>query len=71
MMLSAVFIAAVIILEAGPVYNLFMADFHGRALSLLEWVWIIGSFTVAFILSMLAVIIPMKFGERRLSSHLI
>jgi len=71
MMLSAVYVGAVIILEAGPVYNLFMAGFHGRALSLPEWVWIIGSFTVAFILSLLVVIVPMKFGERRLSRHLI
>ena len=71
MMLSAVYIGAVIILEAGPVYNLFMANIHGRSLSVLEWVWIIGSFTVAFILSLLMVIIPMKFGERRLSRHLI
>ena len=33
MLLAAGFIATVIILEAGPVYQVFMADFHGRSLS--------------------------------------
>ena len=66
MLLAAGFIAAVIILEAGPVYAVFMAGFHGRSLTSLQWVWLVGSFTLVFVLCVLTVILPMRFGERRL-----
>jgi ABC-2 type transport system permease protein len=66
MLIAAGFITAVIILEAGPVYTVFMAGLHGRALSGLQWVWMIVSFALVFILCILAVILPMRFGERRL-----
>ena len=66
MLLAAGFIAAVIILEAGPVYAVFMAGFHGRSLTSLQWLWLVGSFTLVFVLCVLAVILPMRFGERRL-----
>ncbi|MDX2448029.1 MAG: hypothetical protein QNK29_12640 [Desulfobacterales bacterium] len=71
MILCAAFVGGIVILEAGPVYNLFMAGFHQRALSILEWVWIIGSFSLALIICMLAMILPMRFGERRLSERVI
>jgi len=67
MILCAGFIGIVIIIEAGPVYNLFMAGFQERTLSLFEWAWIVGSFMIAFILSICAIILPMRFGEERLS----
>jgi ABC-2 type transport system permease protein len=67
MIMSAVFICAVIMLEAGPVYNLFMAGIHQRALTILEWTWIGGSFLLVGILCVLALILPMRFGEKRLS----
>ncbi len=67
MILCAGFIGIVIVIEAGPVYNLFMAGFQERTLSLFEWAWIVGSFMIAFILSICAIILPMKFGEKRLS----
>jgi ABC-2 type transport system permease protein len=66
MLLAAGFIATVIVLEAGPVYQVFMADFHGRRLSGLQWIWLVGSFTLVLILCSLAVILPMRLGERRL-----
>ena len=66
MLLSAGFIAAVVVLEAGPVYQLFMADFHGRSLSGLQWVWLIVSFALVLLLCILAVLLPMRLGERRL-----
>ncbi|MEW6334316.1 MAG: hypothetical protein AB1558_08595 [Thermodesulfobacteriota bacterium] len=66
MLLAAGFIAAVIVLEAGPVYALLMADFRGHSLSLLQKVWLIASFTLAAALCILAVIVPMRMGERRL-----
>jgi ABC-2 type transport system permease protein len=71
MMISAVYVGIVIILEAGPVYNIFMAGITKRALSNLEWIWIIGSFALVFILSILVITLPMRFGERRLSKILI
>jgi uncharacterized paraquat-inducible protein A len=35
------------------------------------WLWIIGSFAAAFIINILAIVLPMKFGEKKLSSLLI
>jgi ABC-2 type transport system permease protein len=66
MILSAAYIGIVTILEAGPVYMVFMAGIKGYKLTHLQWVWVIGSFLVAFLLSILAVILPMKFGEKKL-----
>jgi ABC-2 type transport system permease protein len=66
MLLAAGFIAAVIVLEAGPVHVVFMAGFHGRSLSGLQWVWLVVSFALVLLLCTLAVILPMRLGERRL-----
>jgi ABC-2 type transport system permease protein len=66
MLLAAGFIALVIVLEAGPVYAVFMAGFHGRSLSGLQWVWLVVSFTLVVLLCILAVVLPMRLGERRL-----
>jgi len=71
MMVCAGYIGAVILIEAGPVYNIFMAGIRGRALTVLEWIWIIGSFALAFIISILAIVLPMRFGEKKLSKMLI
>ncbi|UCD90387.1 MAG: hypothetical protein JSW04_02815 [Desulfobacterales bacterium] len=67
MMICAGYVGIMIILEAGPVYNIFMAGITKRALSSFEWIWIIGSFTLVFMLSILVIILPMRFGERKLS----
>jgi ABC-2 type transport system permease protein len=66
MLLAAGFITAVIVLEAGPVYAVFMAGFRGRSLSGLQWVWLVVSFTLVILLCILAVILPMRLGKRRL-----
>jgi hypothetical protein len=60
----------VILIEAGPVYNLFIADIRGKTLSPAMWIWIIASFSTAFVLSLVAIKIPMRFGEKRLSQIL-
>jgi ABC-2 type transport system permease protein len=67
MMLCAGYIMAVIILEAGPVYSIFMAGVHGRSITVLEWIWIIVSFSMVVVISMLALFLPMRFGEKGLS----
>lgn len=66
MMVCAGYVGAVIIIEAGPVYRLFMANIQGKVLTVFEWVWILGSFILVFSLSIVAVMVPMKFGEKRL-----
>ena len=71
MILCAGFIGAVIMLESGPVYTIFMAEFRGEVLSRLEWFWTIISFSIVVIISLLALIIPMRFGAKRLSDYII
>jgi ABC-2 type transport system permease protein len=66
MLTCAVYITVVILLQAGPVYRIFMADLHGKPLSPGAWLWIAAAFAAAFILSVLAVILPLQFGEKRL-----
>jgi ABC-2 type transport system permease protein len=67
MIVSAAYIGAVILLQAGPVYRIFMADLHGRPLSTAIWLWVAAAFGAALVLSILAVILPLRFGFRRLS----
>ena len=67
MILCAGYIGAVILIEAGPVYQIFMAHVHGRPLAPVIWLWIIGSFGTALVFSILAIILPMRFGENRLT----
>ncbi len=67
MMVCAGYIGVVIILEAGPVYNIFMAEIKKQAITVFGWIWIIGSFTLVFVLNILAVVLPMTFGAKKLS----
>jgi ABC-2 type transport system permease protein len=68
MILCAGFIGIIIILEAGPVYSVFMAGIRGASLSAFQWVWLIGSFSLVLLLCVLAVILPMRLGEQRLKA---
>jgi ABC-2 type transport system permease protein len=67
MIACAGYIGAVIIIQAGPVYNLFMAGIKETRLSGVMWLWIIGSFAAAFIINIIAIVLPIKFGEKTLS----
>jgi len=67
MMLAAVFITVIIALEAGPVYRIFMSGIYDRNISLLSWIWIIGSFALAKLISIFTVIFSMTYGGRRLT----
>ena len=69
MLLAAGFIALVIVLEAGPVYTVFMADYRGYSLSVWQWTWLVVSFALVVLLCVLAVILPMRLGERRLAGR--
>lgn len=67
MILCAGYIGVVILIEAGPVYSIFMAKINSQALGILTWIWITVSFFIAFTLSVLAIWLPMRFGEKKLS----
>jgi ABC-2 type transport system permease protein len=66
MIISFALIAAVIVLEAGPVYNIFMADFRGHSLSIIQKIWVISSFGLAFFLCLLATFYPVHIGKNHL-----
>jgi ABC-2 type transport system permease protein len=70
MLVAAGFIGLVLILEAGPVYRIFMAGFRDRALTSLEWVWTVASFTLAAGICTAAFLLPMRYGHRRLSQYI-
>jgi ABC-2 type transport system permease protein len=48
-----------------------MAGIHNKPISLSTWIWIIGSFSLVLVISLLAIFLPMRFGRRRLSKLLI
>jgi hypothetical protein len=43
-----------------------MAGIRGQSLSILQWIWLVISFALVLLLCILAVILPMRLGERRL-----
>ncbi len=69
MMLSAALIGGVILLEAGPVYRLFMAGFKGKPISFWLWSGSAAAFSGALALCIAAVILSMRFGETRLKQE--
>jgi ABC-2 type transport system permease protein len=67
MTVSMGFIAGVVVLEAGPVYQVFMAGVHGRSLTGLQWLWVGCSFSMVLVLCLMALLIPMRMGEHRIA----
>jgi len=66
MVLCFCLIASVIILEAGPVYSIFMADLRGQSISLFQLIWATISFGLAFFFCVLSVFYPIYRGEKKL-----
>ncbi len=66
MMLSAGFISIVIILEAHPVYSIFMANIDRRMLTPFEWIWTASCTAAVLIICTAAVYFPMVYGEKNL-----
>lgn len=60
------FIAAVGVLEAGPVYNIFMSSLRRSGLTSAQWLWLLGSFAMVVALSMAALVVPIRLGEKRI-----
>ncbi len=67
MFLCVGFIGSVIILEAGPVYTIFMARLRGEAIPLVHWIWISVSFILVAGINVVALFWPMRFGLQTLS----
>jgi ABC-2 type transport system permease protein len=65
---SAAVIGLVILLEAGPVNRIVMAGIHGGAISTATWIWAAASFGAAFALAVLAIVLPLRFGARKLAA---
>jgi len=66
MLLSFGLIALIIMLEAGPVYRIFMSRMYGRGFSLWQILWFVFSFAFALFLCVFAVFYSMKLGEKNL-----
>ena len=69
MISSSVFIALIIILEAGPVYTILSAHFQGVSISFLQWVWVVCSFIGVIFVNIFAVKRPMAAGLKALNSY--
>jgi len=69
MISSSVFIALVIILESGPVYTILSSHFKGEPITYLQWIWIVGSFSLVIFLIILAIQRPMAAGLKALNSY--
>ena len=69
MILAIGFISLVIVLEAGPVYTLFMAQVRQHSLSLLQWLYVGGSILLTLLANIVAVWLPMRYGVRKLSTY--
>lgn len=64
---SAALIGLAILLEAGPVYRIVLAEIHGRALSTAALIWAAVAFAAVVLLGVLAAVLPLRYGARRLS----
>ncbi|MBN2124987.1 MAG: hypothetical protein JW821_11880, partial [Deltaproteobacteria bacterium] len=69
MIFSALFMALVIVLEAGPVYMIFMAGVRGVSLTPFEWIVIIPCFIAVVLIMVLAVYKPISLGEHALEQQ--
>jgi ABC-2 type transport system permease protein len=67
MMTSSLFMAVVILLEAVPVYVIFMSGVRGTALTAYQYAWMIPLFLLVLVVQAAAVVIPMRIGVRALT----
>lgn len=70
MTVSIGYIALIVILEAGPVYHVFVSHFRGGTLSYLQWIWLVGSFSIVLVLCGAALLIPIRLGERKILENI-
>ena len=68
MIAATSFVAAVLFLEAIPVYLYLSAHYRGSPLETRAWLIIAGTLCSVFVLNALAVWLPMRMGARRLAA---
>ena len=66
MMVSALFVGVVVVLEAGPVYLLFLSEMKGRPISFWEQVYVVASFSGVLGLNLVTFLKPMAMGRKAL-----
>jgi len=66
MLLSFGLIASVVVLEAGPVYRIFMSGISKQHLTSGQMIWFVVPFCLALFLCIFATVYPMKLGEKNL-----
>lgn len=69
MIISALFMASVIVLESYPVYIIFMADHHNVPVTLFQWCKIAFVFLLVLIILGLGIYKPMKMGIAALGRY--
>ncbi|MEJ2427756.1 MAG: hypothetical protein P8075_02365 [Deltaproteobacteria bacterium] len=69
MILAMGFITLVVVLEAGPVYTLFMAQVRHHSISLLQWIYLGGCVLLTALLNVAAVWLPMRYGISKLAAY--
>ena len=69
MIVSAVLTGVVILIEAWPVYMIFMAQKKGVEISMGQWIFIVASFALALAILAAAVFKPMKKGFEALERY--
>jgi ABC-2 type transport system permease protein len=69
MMVSSLFMALVILLEAGPVYILFMAGVRQKSVTGLQWLIIVSAFGIVLLIHAVAVVKSMGMGRQALERY--
>jgi ABC-2 type transport system permease protein len=69
MIFSTLFMALIILLEAGPVYLLHKADVAGKAMTWGQWLFVVTSFITVLVVVCIAVLRPLQIGLRALSDY--
>jgi ABC-2 type transport system permease protein len=69
MLLTMLFIGAIITLEAWPVFKLFSVQTFGSHLSVLAWITVVFSFLTVVSINIVALILPLKIGFKRLTER--
>ena len=69
MILAMGFITLVVVLEAGPVYTLFMAQVRHHSLSWLQWLYVGGCILLTVVVNVAAIWLPMRYGVQKLAAY--
>ena len=69
MMISAFFMAVIIILESGPVYIVFMSDLRRKPINPEQWAMIFGAFILVIAITVFTIYKPMKMGMDALTKY--